>query len=114
MLLVDGGLTAICRIDVARSLAPNASSRSTSAALRTEEDHRHPAVSDADLAHPDEHQLDRSLTDLTHDDLLITPTSPVQTADFDRLLEAAAAGEKARGLALETSWLVFQSTRHLQ
>ena len=46
--------------------------------------------------------VNQSLKELTQDDLLITPDlGPVTASDFDRLADAAAAGEAAARQAVE-------------
>ena len=101
-LLVDGGLSRNLPIDVARSLgAERIIAINIGTPLRTREEITGIlTVSDQISRILTNTNVNRSLTELTPDDLLITPDlGPVQTADFDRLLEAAAAGEKAARLA---------------
>jgi len=97
-LLVDGGLSRNLPIDVARSLgAQRIIAVNIGTPLRTRDEITGIlTVSDQISRILTNTNVNRSLSELGPEDLLITPDlGTVQTADFDRLLEAAAAGEVA-------------------
>jgi NTE family protein len=97
-LLVDGGLARNLPVDVARSLgAERIIAVNIGTPLRTRDEITGIlSVSDQISRILTNTNVNRSLAELAPQDLLITPDlGTVQTADFDRLPEAAAAGEAA-------------------
>ncbi|HKX39545.1 MAG TPA: patatin-like phospholipase family protein [Burkholderiaceae bacterium] len=97
-LLVDGGLARNLPVDVARALgAEQIIAVNIGTPLRTRDEITGIlTVSDQISRILTNTNVTRSLAELGPQDLLITPDlGTVQTADFDRLPEAAAAGEAA-------------------
>ena len=108
-LLVDGGVTRNLPVDVARSLGaqvviavnigtPLLERKAITSLL---------SISDQLTRMLTNTNVSQSLKELGPDDVLITPDlGTVGTADFERLLEAAAAGEKAaRGVVAQLAKL---------
>jgi len=103
-LLVDGGLARNLPVDVARSLgAEVVIAINIGTPLRKRDEITGIlSVSDQISRILTNTNVDRSLAELGPRDLLITPDlGSVQTGDFDRLSEAAAAGENAARRARE-------------
>jgi NTE family protein len=103
-LLVDGGLSRNLPIDVARALgAERIIAINIGTPLRTRDEITGIlSVSDQISRILTNTNVNRSLSELQPGDLLITPDlGSVQTSDFDRMPEAAKAGEAAAHLARE-------------
>jgi len=106
-LLVDGGLARNLPVDVARSLgAEVVIAINIGTPLRKRDEITGIlSVSDQISRILTNTNVDRSLAELGPRDLLITPDlGSVQTGDFDRLSEAAAAGENAARRAREVGF----------
>ncbi len=102
-LLVDGGLSRNLPVDVARSLGAQVviAVDIGTPLLPQQEITSLLSVSDQLTRILTNNNVSRSLKEIGPDDVLITPDlGSVGSADFDRIAEAAAAGERAaRGLA---------------
>ena len=97
-LLVDGGLARNLPVDVARALGADVIiAINIGTPLRKREEITGIlSVSDQISRILTNRNVSRSLAELKPDDVLITPDlGTVETGDFDRLAEAAVAGEKA-------------------
>lgn len=97
-LLVDGGVSRNLPVDVARSLGAQVviAVNIGTPMLQRQQLVSLLSVSDQMVRILTNKNVNQSLSELTPDDVLITPElGTLGTADFDRMLEAATAGEQA-------------------
>lgn len=111
-LLVDGGVVRNLPVDVARSLGADVviAVNIGTPLLRQEEISSLVAVSDQITRILTVNNVNRSIAELSPQDVLITPElGTITTGDFDRLLEAARAGNQAtRAVAPQLARLALE------